>query len=67
VSAETWPCGPPIGHTDALLLQEAAIGHRLPAVSGRRPAVERQNKAGDVRKRPAAQAPEKQPLSRPLD
>jgi hypothetical protein len=50
-----------------LLLQEAAIGHRLPAVSGRRPAVERQNKAGDVRKRPAAQAPEKQPLSRPLD
>ena len=35
-SAETWPCGPAIGHGDALRLQEAAI--RAQAVGGFWPA-----------------------------
>jgi hypothetical protein len=56
VSAETWPCGSGIGHTDALRLPKAAIGHRLPAVSGRRPAVERARDAKKLAKRRQSQA-----------
>ena len=66
-SAETWPSGPPIGHCDTCGCKRRRFGRRLLVVFRRLPTIERQNKAGDVRKRPAAQAPEKQPLSRPLD